>query len=663
MDRRNIRRLVATGALTSLLGALLALPALVSPAGAAPAAAATSKAAATSAPPITIGVDNAPPPGKNWEYTHYFPENNVNVPAGGTVLFAWNQGSPDGLHSVTFVPNGQTVAQVQAVYLTITSDTDNSESGTIIPPLTNNPTNPACLAGPGAAPCVFDGTSVLSSGIIPTSTGAVFPVQIAPQTAPGTYTYFCVIHPGMQGTLTVVPASQPATDAATLASQAGAELNQLNAGAATAEAAANVPTSTSNADGTSTWTVHVGLTVDDVELLEYLPKVVPIRKGDSVKYDGSGTTQEPHTVTSPAGAAQGMVPFGQTECESASGPDTPAANVNNGPPQTGCADPSGFEQPLNLHSQGTPSVLTSGDTSATSAVVSGRTDIVAAGAETSHTYKFANNGTYQFFCAFHNGMGGVVSTPGYRVGTSNGGVYTFGAADFFGSKAGTALPSPVVATPATVDNQGYWLVTADGHTYNYGAAASVGNAPAHLASPIVGATPTPDNGGLWLAAKDGGVFGLGDATFFGSMGGKHLNSPIVGISSDFNGMGYDLAAADGGVFSFGSSGSGGPRYVGSMGAQHLNSPVVAIVDIGGGGGYVLAAADGGVFTLGGAQFVGSLGATHLAAPIVSIALAFPGRTYRLGAADGGVFTFGAAPFFGSAVPNHPSPVVSITGEA
>jgi plastocyanin len=664
MDRRNVRRWAATGALTSLVVTLLAVPTLVGPAGAAPATApAASKAAAANGPPVTIGVDNAPPPGKNWTYTHYFPESNVSVPAGGIVLFAWNQGSLNGLHSVTFVPNGQTVAQARAVYPTLASDTDNGESGTIIPPLTNNPTNPACEAGPGAAPCVFDGTSVLNSGVIPTSTGAVFPVQIAPQTAAGTYTYFCSFHPGMQGTLTVVPAGQPATDAATVASQAAAELNQLNSGAVAAEAAASVPTSTANADGTSTWTVHVGLTVDDVELLEYLPTVLPIRKGDSVKYDGSGTTQEPHTVTSGAAAAQGMIPFGQNQCESASGPDTSAANVNNGPPQTGCADPGGFEQPLNLHSQGVPSVLTSGDTSATSAVVTGRADIQAAGAEASHTYTFANNGTYTFFCVFHQNMAGIVSTPGYRVGTSNGGIYTFGAADFFGSKAGSALPSPVVATPGTFDSQGYWLVTADGHTYNYGAAASVGDVPAHLASPIVGAAPTPDNGGLWLVAKDGGVFALGDAAFMGSMGGQHLNSPIVGISGDSNGMGYDLAAADGGVFNFGTSGSGGPRYLGSMGGQHLNSPVVAILDKLGGGGYWLAAADGGVFTFGSAPFVGSLGATHLAAPIVSMASAFPGRAYRLGAADGGVFTFGAAPFFGSAVPDHPSPVVGIMGEA
>jgi plastocyanin len=659
MNNKHRRQLVVTGALTPLLGAFLTVPALVSPAGAAPAKAATTKAAAV-ATPVTIGVDNSPPPGKNWGYTHYFPESNVNVPAGGTVLFAWNQAAVNPLHSVTLVPTGQTVAQARAAYPTIAPDSDNAENDTIFAPNSYFPTNPACLAGPGAAPCAFDGTKVLNSGIVG-SGGVVFPVQIAATTAPGTYSYFCVIHPGMQGTLTVVPATQPATDAATVAAQAGAELNQLNAGAASAESAASVPTSTTNANGTKTWTVHVGMTANDVELLEYLPQRVPISKGDSVKFDGSGTTQEPHSLTSSGAAAQGLFPIGPGQCEPASGPDTQAANATNGPPDTGCADPSTFEQPINFHNQGTNDVLTSGDTSVAAAVVSGRADVQAAGAEASHTYQFANNGTYAFFCAFHANMFGVVGTPGYRVGSSNGGVYTFGAADFFGSKAGSALPSPVVATPATLDNQGYWLVTADGHTYNYGAAANLGNVPIKLASPIVAATTTGDNGGLWLVAKDGGVFALGDAQFMGSMGGKHLNAPIVGIDSGEATNGYDLVASDGGVFSFGtdSSGNGGPRFFGSMGGKHLNAPIVSIADDLTSGGYWLVAADGGVFALGNAPFYGSLGATKLAAPITAFALTIGG--YRMAAADGGVFNFGAGGFFGSAVPDHPAGVVGIQG--
>ena len=268
-------RSLTTAAGMSIVGALIAVP---MNSGAAHAAAGSAAAVA----PVVIGVDNAPPPGKGWAYTHYFPESNVNVPQGGTVLFQWNHAAFAGIHSVTFVPAGQTEAQVRQSYPTITSDSDQAETDSILAPQSFLPSDPSCLGGPTAPPCVFDGQHVLNSGLIPVQSGAVFPVQIGSGVAPGTYTYFCVLHPAMSGTLNVVAAGQPATAAATVAAQAASELNQLNSKAGPAEAAANSPTSTANPDGTRTWTVHAGLTVDDVDLLEFLPAHLPIRKGDSV---------------------------------------------------------------------------------------------------------------------------------------------------------------------------------------------------------------------------------------------------------------------------------------------------------------------------------------------------------------------------------------------
>jgi len=644
------RRQVAAALVAPLVGAMIAVPAMT---GAAQAAAGGAPAhVAAGAPPVVIGVDNAPPANKNWEYTHYFPETNVNVPQGGLVLFQWNSGSLNGLHTVTFVPNGSTEAQIRQAYPTLVKDTTNGESDTIIPPRTFLGTSATCGNSPAAPPCVFNGTSVVSSGIIPTSSGAAFPVQIAASTAPGTYHYICLVHPGMSGTLTVVPAGQPASDPAALAAQASTEYNQLTAGALTAEAAAEVPTFTTNVDGSRTWNVKVGLTVDDVDLLEFLPIHVPIRKGDSVNFDGSGTTQEPHTVTTFAGFAAGYGAIGPAQCEVAGGPDTPAKQVN-GPPQAGCADPSTYEQPLNLANQGEQNAISSGST-ATSDYVSGRADTEALGGATAHTYKFPANGTFVVACSIHAGMYGIVETPGYRVATSAGAVTSFGAADPFGSKT-SGLTSPVVASPTTLDGQGYWLVTADGHTYNFGSAANVGNRGRSDGSPIVAAVATDDGGGLWLAAKDGHVYALGDATFMGDMTGKRLGAPIVGIDTDGS-NGYDLVGADGGVLTFGApGGSAGTRFFGSLGATHLNKPIVGIVDTFDGNGYYLVASDGGVFTFGDAAYAGSLGATKLAAPIVGMFLGLdpfhPG--YTLVAADGGVFTFGSAPFLGSAAPVSP----------
>ena len=661
-------------AVAPLLGVILLVPA-AAPAQAAPArpiaAHASARArAAASAPSVVIGVDNTPPAGKNWEYTHYFPETGVSVPAGGVVLFQWSQGQQNGFHSVTFVPSGSTVAKERLIRPFLTADADNGETLPIVPGITNNPTSETCGNDPAAPPCVYDGTSVVSSGLNPTG-GAAFAVQLAPNLAAGDYTYFCTFHPGMQGTIHVVPAGQPATDAATLQTEATNELNQLNAGAANAEAAASVPISTVNANGSRTWLVHVGITADDVDLLEYLPTNVPIKKGDSVKFDGSGTTQEPHSVSTILAGAAGLFPFPpNNDCEVANGPDTPAANVN-GPPETGCTDPNGYEQPVNLSQQGEPAVVSSILT-ATSAVVSGRADVLALGGQASHTYQIPNNGTYQFFCFFHSNMAGTISTPNYRLGAGNGSVYGFGAGGYLGAHPSPS--SPVVAVPATLDNQGYWLVTADGHTYNFGDAPDVGNVSVKLAAPIVGAAVGAGMGaqgphmGLYLVAKDGGVFGLGGIRYQGSMGGKHLNAPIVGITTALTSVGgnggYDLVAADGGVFSFGQDGSGNPRFFGSMGGKHLNSPIVGIADTPDSAGYYLVASDGGVFGFGSATFEGGTGGRHLDAPITGISITgsvYQDRGYTLSAADGGVFNFGAAPFLGSAAPYHPNSIAGISG--
>jgi len=645
------RRRFVSDVAVPLLAFSAAVP-IAAAAGVAPASGAPARAAAAG-PPTVIGVDNAPPAGRNWVYTHYFPETGVSVPQGGLILFKWNTGSTNGLHTVTLVPNGSTEAQVRQGDPTFVRDISNGESDTIIPPPIFNGTSQTCGNNRTAPPCTFDGTAVVSSEVIPTSSGAAYPVQIAPTTAPGTYHYICLIHPGMSGDITVVPAGQPATDPGTLATEAGAEYNQLNSAAFAAEAAADVPVSTANADGSRTWTVRVGLTVGDVDLLEYLPIHVPIRKGDSVTFDGSGTTQEPHTVTSFAGFGAGYGFFGAAQCEVNGGADTPAAQVQ-GPPATGCKDPSTYEQVVNLTNQGEQNTITSGAT-ATSDFVSGRADTQALGGSTSHTYKFPNNGRYVLVCSIHGGMFGVVDTPGYRVATSTGGVSSFGASAALGAKT-TGLTSPVVASPSTLDDQGYWQVTADGHTYNFGSAPNVGNIGRHNGSPIVGAVSTIDGGGLWLAAKDGRVYALGDATFMGDSAGAKLGGPIVGIDSDGS-NGYDLVGADGGVLTFGASGngSGSSRFFGSLGGKHLNAPIVGIADTVSGNGYYLVAADGGVFTFGDAAYEGSLGATKLNAPIVGIGVGLdplhPG--YTMVAADGGVFTFGSSPFLGSAAPASP----------
>jgi hypothetical protein len=74
-------------------------------------------------------------------------------------------------------------------------------------------------------------------------------------------------------------------------------------------------------------------------------------------------------------------------------------------------------------------------------------------------------------------------------------------------------------------------VASDGGVFSFGAAkfyGSMGGQP--LNAPVVGIASTPTGGGYWEVASDGGVFSFGSARFFGSMGGTHLNAPVVGIA-------------------------------------------------------------------------------------------------------------------------------------
>ncbi len=246
--------------------------------------------------------------------------------------------------------------------------------------------------------------------------------------------------------------------------------------------------------------------------------------------------------------------------------------------------------------------------------------------------------------ADHYGFGGDLDCGGgYRFVASDGGVFDFGAASFWGSTGSITLNKPVVGMASTPSTNGYWLVASDGGLFSYGDArffGSMGGRP--LNQPIVGMASTPDGGGYWEVASDGGIFSFGNARFFGSTGGTRLNRPIVGMASTPDGAGYWLVASDGGIFAYGDA-----QFYGSTGAIALNSPIVGMAPGPNGVGYWLVAADGGIFAYGSAQFYGSAGAIRLNKPVVGMASTPDDRGYWLVASDGGIFTYGDAPFFGS----------------
>jgi hypothetical protein len=157
-----------------------------------------------------------------------------------------------------------------------------------------------------------------------------------------------------------------------------------------------------------------------------------------------------------------------------------------------------------------------------------------------------------------------VSSSGYWLAGTQGGIGAYGGTTFYGSMSSTRLNAPVVAMAATPDEKGYWLAASDGGVFTFGDASFKGSVPGalppgtRLAQPVVGMAATPDGRGYWLVAADGGVFTFGDATFYGSVPGvlspgTRLAQPVVGMAATPDGRGYWLVAADGGVFTFGDA--------------------------------------------------------------------------------------------------------------
>ncbi len=187
---------------------------------------------------------------------------------------------------------------------------------------------------------------------------------------------------------------------------------------------------------------------------------------------------------------------------------------------------------------------------------------------------------------------------------------------------GQFLAAPIVGVGAAPADNGYWLVGSDGGVFAFGDAGFYGSMGGRtLDRPIVGISSTPTGRGYWLVASDGGVFAFGDAKFEGSTGGQSLNAPIVGMAStSYSAVsdppqpaasGYYLVGADGGVFAFGNA-----QFDGSMGGQPLNAPIVGVTSTSypalfyealhpPGSGYYLVGADGGIFAFGYAPFQGS----------------------------------------------------------
>jgi hypothetical protein len=206
----------------------------------------------------------------------------------------------------------------------------------------------------------------------------------------------------------------------------------------------------------------------------------------------------------------------------------------------------------------------------------------------------------------------------------------------------------------TGNRTGYWLVASDGGVFSFGNAdyfgsiPQLGIAPAgtpgatrRLNAPIVGIVPSSDDAGYFMVASDGGVFAFGDAKFEGSCPGiGGCSGAAVAVVPDASGDGYWLVTASGHVYTFGDA-----SFYGAPGPQ--STPVTSAVRTADGKGYWILFANGTVDAYGDATNMGApIGQTGGSNPASAIFATSDGGGYWIASASGAVYNYGDAPDFG-----------------
>jgi hypothetical protein len=115
-------------------------------------------------------------------------------------------------------------------------------------------------------------------------------------------------------------------------------------------------------------------------------------------------------------------------------------------------------------------------------------------------------------------MAPTPSGKGYWLVASDGGIFAYGDAAFYGSTGSIKLNKPVVSMAPAATGKGYWLVAADGglFAYNVPYFGSVAAAKPDKYPGAVQMRATSTGKGYYIADANGGIAPFGDATFLGA---------------------------------------------------------------------------------------------------------------------------------------------------
>jgi plastocyanin len=214
----------------------------------------------------------------------FFP-SELTINAGDAVYFELPD--PPGFHTITFL-SGEDPPPL----FIPDPDAEPATPAAGPPQLLLNP-----LVAFPSGDTTYDGTGFLSSGLDVLRQPGDAPVVVT-FSQPGSFDYRCIPHGAvMQATIIVqeagadLPEDQAAVDARGDEERAALIAEGIAARDEYAEA-----TSATNDDGSTTWEVAAGVGAGQARVLAFLPDVIEISAGDTVRWMNHSET-EPHTVT------------------------------------------------------------------------------------------------------------------------------------------------------------------------------------------------------------------------------------------------------------------------------------------------------------------------------------------------------------------------------
>lgn len=268
---------------------------------------ATTTAAKADVEDFVVGAGMNDPDDAKIAILEFLPEK-VTVPVGTEVAWTWKGAEP---HSVTF-PEGNAL------------------------PAPGPPDEALFAPTPPTAP--IDGKTMVNSGLQPLGPSAPEPFKVSFETA-GSFKYFCVIHPGMTGEVTVVGDKDKADSPAEIAARGKDEADGwLAEGRAAKQKLTSAAPAKSTVDGKTVWTVEMGTTTEHADVLAFAPTPAALKVGESVRFVNNSWA--PHTASFFGEGAQPITnPTDERTAKPAPGP-SPQALTSKGFLNTGELPPN-----------------------------------------------------------------------------------------------------------------------------------------------------------------------------------------------------------------------------------------------------------------------------------------------------------------------------------